>query len=155
MARAVTHRCGEATIGDDDIAALLRRMRVVAIVGASPDPCRPSHEVMGFLQRRGVRCLPVNPRAAGDVILGETVFASLAELPAPVDLVDVFRNSREAGQAVDAAIAARQRLGLRAVWLQLGVRDDQATRRAEDAGLIAVQDRCLAIEISRLLDGSR
>jgi hypothetical protein len=131
---------------DATIRRLLESARVIAVVGASPKPGRASGGVMRFLQGRGYRCLPVNPQFAGQLINGETVYADLAALPGPVDLVDVFRNSEAAGAAVDAAIAA----GAPAVWLQLGVVNEAAAARARAAGLTVVMDRCPAIEIPRL-----
>ncbi|MCE2390453.1 MAG: CoA-binding protein [Proteobacteria bacterium] len=116
------------------------------MVGASPRPERDSHEVMHYLQHRGYRVIPVNPSCAGARILGETVYANLDEVPEPIDLVDVFRNSDAAGEAVDQAIA----VGAGAVWLQLGVIDEPAAERARSAGLEVVMDRCPAIEIPRL-----
>ena len=128
------------------IRRVLTRARTIAMVGASPRPERDSHEVMHYLQRRGYRVIPVNPSCAGERILGETVYASLDEVPEPIDLVDVFRNSDAAGEAVDQAIA----VGAGAVWLQLGVIDEPAAERARSAGLEVVMDRCPAIEIPRL-----
>ncbi len=136
---------------DAELRTLLAATRKVAVIGASPNSFRASYEVMAFLQGRGLRCYPVNPHAVGDHILGEAVFGSLAEVPGPVDIADVFRNNDVAGAAVDEAIAEVKRLSLRCVWLQLGVRDDGATARAARTGLIAVQDRCLAIEYARLI----
>lgn len=140
-----------AVATDAELRALLAGARSVAIVGASPNPYRPSSEIMGFLQARGIRCYPVNPAATGQRILGEEVASRLADLLGPVDIVDVFRNSAVAGEAVDAAIAEAERLSLRCVWLQLGVRDDVAMARATAAGLIAVQNRCILIEYARLV----
>ena len=131
---------------DAQLRAILEGARVIAVVGASPRPERASHEVMTFLQSRGYRCIPVNPAAREAEILGEKVYASLAEIPEPVDLVDVFRRSEQAGAVVDEAIA----IGARGVWMQLEVRDDDAAARAERAGLACVMDRCPKIEISRL-----
>ena len=101
---------------------------------------------MAYLQRHGYRAIPVNPNAAGDTILGEACYASLADVPEPIDMVDIFRRSQLAGAAVDAAIA----IGAKAVWMQLEVRDDEAAARAEAAGLKVVMNRCPAIEIPRL-----
>jgi predicted CoA-binding protein len=101
---------------------------------------------MAYLQRRGYRTVPVNPNAASDTINGERCYASLAEVPEPIDMVDVFRRPEAAGAAVGDAIA----VGAKIVWMQLGVRDDAAAARAEAAGLKVVMNRCPAIEIPRL-----
>lgn len=134
---------------EDTIRRILTDARTIAVVGWSPKPDRPSHGVAAFLARRGYRVIPVNPGQAGQEALGATVRASLAEVAekdGPVDMVDVFRRSEEAGAVVDEAIA----IGAKAVWLQLGVTDDAALARARAAGLMAVQNRCPAIEIPRL-----
>ena len=125
---------------------ILTSVRTIAIVGASPRPNRASHRVMHFLQRHGYRAIPVNPFAAGGDILGERVYANLAEIGEAIDMVDIFRRSEAAGAVVDDAIA----IGAKAVWMQLDVRDDAAARRAEAQGLKVVMDRCPAIEIPRL-----
>lgn len=132
---------------DDDIAHILQHTRTVAVVGLSPKPHRESFIVARFLQAHGWRIVPVNPAAGVAELLGETVYPTLeaAAQAHAIDLVDVFRNSDEAGAVVDAAIA----IGARAVWLQLGVVDDDACARARAAGLRAVQDRCPKIEIAR------
>lgn len=131
---------------DELIREILNRTRVIAVVGASPRPERDSHEVMAFLQERGYRCIPVNPVAREPEILGEKVYASLADVPESIDLVDVFRRSEDAGTVVDEAVA----VGARAVWMQLGVRDDAAAERGEAAGVAVVMDRCPKIEMPRL-----
>ena len=125
---------------------ILTGVRIIAVVGASPRPHRPSHGVMRFLQRHGYRAIPVNPNAAGGDILGEKVYARLADIPGPVDMVDIFRRSALAGAAVDEAIA----IGAKAVWMQLDVHDAAAAARAEARGIKVVMDRCPAIEIPRL-----
>jgi predicted CoA-binding protein len=125
---------------------ILTSVRTIAVVGASPRPHRPSHGVMRFLQRHGYRAIPVNPFAAGGEILGERVYARLAEIPAPVDMADIFRRSELAGAAVDEAIA----IGAKAIWMQLDVIDEAAASRAEAKGIKVVMDRCPAIEIPRL-----
>jgi uncharacterized protein len=129
---------------DDVIREILGTPRTVAVVGCSPRPERDSHEIAALLQRRGHRMIPVNPGA--DEILGETCYPSLAAVPTPVDMVDVFRRSTEAGAVADEAIA----IGAKVLWLQLGVIDEAAARRAQAAGLIVVMDRCPAIEYRRL-----
>ena len=125
---------------------ILTGVRTIAVVGASPRPGRPSYRVMAYLQRRGYRAIPVNPNAAGGTIHGETCYASLAEVPEPIDMVDVFRRSEFVTRVVDEAIAA----GAKVVWMQLGVGDDAAAARAEARGLKIVMNRCPAIEIPRL-----
>jgi predicted CoA-binding protein len=131
---------------DAYIRDILRRTRTIAVVGASPDWNRPSYFVMKYLQRKGFRMIPVNPRATGQEILGEPVAASLADIAEPVDMVDIFRNSKAAGPITDEAIA----IGAETVWMQIGVRNDAAAERATNAGLAVVMDRCPKIEYSRL-----
>ncbi len=131
---------------DQVIIATLRNARTIAVVGASPKPHRASHGVMRFLQGKGYRCIPVNPGHAGEILLGETVRAKLADIPVPVDLVDVFRNAAAAGPVVDEAIA----IGAKAVWMQLDVVNEAAAERGRRAGLTVIMDRCPAIEWGRL-----
>lgn len=131
---------------DEDIRALLEEARTIAMVGASDRPNRPSNGVMLLLQRHGYRVIPVNPRITGEHIYGEFVFRDLDQIGVPIDIVDVFRKSEDAGAVVDAAIAA----GAKAVWMQLDVIDHAAAARADAAGLKVVMDRCPAIEIRRL-----
>jgi predicted CoA-binding protein len=130
---------------DDEIRTILTQTRRIAVVGASDKPWRPSHGVFGFLVRQGFDATPVNPLVAGRAIHGRTVVATLAEA-APLEMVDVFRASANAGEVVDEAI----RLGARTVWLQLGVIDEAAAARARTAGLTVVMDRCPVIEFRRL-----
>ena len=130
---------------DDEIRDILLTTRHIAVVGASDRPARPSFGVSGFLVDRGYAITPVNPGIAGRTLHGSTTVARLAEA-APLDMVDVFRRSQDAGAVVDEAI----RLGARTVWLQLGVTDDAAGERARAAGLRFVQDRCPVIEWRRL-----
>jgi predicted CoA-binding protein len=131
---------------DDDVRAILTGTGVWAVVGCSPDPGRDSHRIAALLRSRGYRVIPVNP--AVDRVLGERCYPSLTDIPAEegVEVVDVFRRSEHAGGHVDEAIA----IGAKAVWLQLGVIDEQAIDRARAAGLRAVMDRCPAIELPRL-----
>jgi predicted CoA-binding protein len=131
---------------DAEIADLLSSIRTIALVGASDRPDRPSYDVMKFLQDHGYRVLPVNPSITGEHIHGEFVWRELSEIGDRIDMVDIFRRSADAGDAVDQAIAA----GAKAVWMQLGVVNDVAAMRAEAAGLKVVMDRCPKIEIARL-----
>jgi predicted CoA-binding protein len=134
------------TYPDPYLRDILTGVRTIAVVGASPQRGRPSHRVMAYLQRRGYRAIPVNPNAAGGTIHGETCYATLAEIPEPIDMVDIFRRAETAGEVVDEAIA----IGAKVVWMQLGVRDDDAAVRAEARGIKVVMNRCPAIEIPRL-----
>lgn len=131
---------------DADIKALLEGARTIALVGASDRPDRPSYRVMAMLQEHGYRVIPVNPQITGEHLHGEFVFRELAQIGEPIDIVDIFRRPLAAGEAVDAAIA----VGAKAVWMQLGVINQDAAARAEAAGLKVVMDRCPAIEIPRL-----
>ena len=134
---------------DDHLRAVLTSVRSVAVIGASPKPDRPSHSVTAFLVRRGLKVFAVNPGHAGTVIGGAMTCASLADLPQPVDMVDVFRRSAFLPDIVDAVLAMT--VLPRVLWTQLGVRDDRAAARAEAAGLIVIQNRCPAIELPRLM----
>lgn len=131
---------------DEDIAELLDNARIIAMVGASDRPDRAAFHVMEFLQDHGYRVIPVNPRITGEHVHGEYVWRELNQIGAPIDIVDIFRNSSEAGAVVDDAIA----IGAKAVWMQLGVIDEAAAARAEAAGLKVVMDHCPKIEIARL-----
>ncbi len=135
---------------DSKIRRILREVATIAMVGASPTWNRPSYFAMKYLQAKGFRVIPVNARAAGQEILGEKVYASLAEAPGPIDMVQIFRNAEAAGPITDEAIAAAGDKGIRVVWMQLTVRNDAAARRAEAAGLEVVMDRCPKIEYGRL-----
>jgi predicted CoA-binding protein len=131
---------------DDEIADLLMNARTIALVGASDRPDRASNGVMKFLQGRGYRVFPVNPTITGERIHGEYVWRGLHQIGEPIDIVDIFRNSEAAGEAVDEAIA----VGAKSVWLQLGVINPDAAERAEAAGLKVVMNRCPKIETMRL-----
>lgn len=135
---------------DETLRTILRQTRTIAMVGASPSWVRPSNFAMKYLQGKGYRVIPVNPAAAGQEILGERVYSALADVPGPVEMVDVFRTSAAAGTAVDDAIAVKDRLGIRFIWMQLGVRNDAAAERARAAGLEVIMDRCVKIEYGRL-----
>ena len=119
------------------IETILNECRTIAVVGLSSNPMRPSYNVAGYLQRNGYRIIPVNPNETE--VLGERAYASLADVPDKIDLVDIFRRSEEAGHHVDEAI----RLGAKAVWMQDDVIDEAAARRAIEAGLMVVMDDCI------------
>jgi predicted CoA-binding protein len=130
----------------DDLSSLLTRVRTIALVGASEKPHRPSHDVMAYLQRQGYRVIPVNPRLAGQSLLGETVYRSLSDLPGPVDMADLFLAPERTDAVIDEAIA----LGIPALWLQIGVINPAGAARASNAGLTVVMDRCPKQDIPRL-----
>jgi uncharacterized protein len=120
----------------EEIKQIIDEHKVIAVVGLSANPMRPSHGVARYMQREGYRIIPVNPSETE--ILGEKCYAKLSDIPHKIDLVDIFRRSEEAGKIVDEAIE----IGAKSVWLQEGVIDYEAVKRAEDAGLTAVTDRC-------------
>ena len=131
---------------DEDIRELLVDARTVAVFGCSDRPDRPSYGVAAFLQHHGFRMLPVNPQITGEHVHGEYVWRELGQIGVPIDIVDIFRRPIAAGEAVDQAIA----VGAKAVWMQLGIVNEEAAARAEAAGLKVVMDRCTKIEIMRL-----
>lgn len=135
---------------DDFIKGILQETKVIAMVGASEKPQRDSYHVMAFLQSKGYRVIPINPGLAGKQLHGETIYASLKDIPQEVtgriDMVDLFRNSDAVLAPVQDAIA----IGAKTVWMQLGVINDEAAKLARDAGLKVVMNRCPAIEIPRL-----
>lgn len=131
---------------DSYLRKILRECKTIAMVGASANWNRPSYFAMKYLLDRGYRVIPVNPAVAGQEIMGQKVYAALAELPAKADMVDIFRNSEAAGPITDEAIAH----GAKVVWMQLGVVNEAAAKRAEAAGLRVVMNRCPKIEHSRL-----
>src|SRR5437899_5991155 len=131
---------------DAQLRAILQRVKTIAMVGASSNWNRPSYFVMKYLQGKGYRVIPVNPGIAGQSLLGEKVYASLRDIPAPVDMVDVFRAPREAPAIVKDAIA----IGAKVVWMQLGIRNDEAAAAAEKAGIEVIMNRCPKIEFGRL-----
>ena len=131
---------------------ILQQYRHVAIVGISADQYRPSHFVAIYLQAEGYDIIPINPRYAGQTILGKRVYATLAEAQAAgeqIEVVDVFRRAEDVPPIADDAIA----IGARVLWLQLGIRNDEAARRAQEAGLTVVQNRCMKIEHARFFGG--
>jgi len=132
-------------LDDATIRRILTDTRRIAVVGASPRPVRPSNEVLHFLVRRGYEVTGVNPGIAGRSLHGRPVVGRLEEA-APLDMVDLFRNSRHVGPVVDKAI----RLGAKTVWMQLGVIDEDAAARARAEGITVVMDRCPVIEVRRL-----
>jgi predicted CoA-binding protein len=134
------------TYADSYLSDILASVKTIALVGASTNWNRPSYFVMKYLQSKGFRVIPVNPGVAGEQLLGETVYARLEDIPEPVDMVDVFRNAEAAGPVTDSAIAIHARI----VWMQIGVRNDEAAARAEQAGLKVVMNRCPKNEYMRL-----
>jgi predicted CoA-binding protein len=132
------------------IARILRSVKTIAMVGASPNEMRPSYFAMKYLLDKGFKIIPVNPGVAGQDILGQRVYARIADIPPPVDMVDIFRNSAAAGPVTDEAIAEKDRLGLKVLWMQLGVINEDAAKRAEAAGLTVIMNRCPKIEYGRL-----
>lgn len=130
----------------DQIRAILENVRTIALVGASEKTHRPSHEVMEFMQQHGYRMIPVNPRLAGQKVLGEAVYADLASLPEPVDMVELFLASERTDAIIDQAIA----LQVPVIWLQIGVINEAGAARAEAKGLTFVMDKCPKQEIPRL-----
>lgn len=133
---------------DDDLRKILTEVKVIALVGWSPNPDRPSNYVAAYMVSKGYRVIPVNPGQVGKIVGGEVVRASLSDITDHVDMVDIFRRSQDAGAVVDEAL--RVLPGLKVVWMQLGVEDAIAAKRARVAGVGVVMNRCPAIEIPRL-----
>ena len=130
---------------DAEIDELLRTAKTIAVVGASDRPDRASYGVMKFVQDRGYRTIPVNPRITGEHVHGEYIWRELAQIGEPIDIVNIFRKSEDVGPVIDEAIAA----GAKAVWMQLGISNAEAAAQAEAAGLKVVEDKCLKIELAR------
>lgn len=146
MERLLTMHNDHDDYSDDYIREILRQTRTIAIVGASSRKTRPSYFAMKYLQKKGFRIIPVNPKEANNLILGELTYSNLMEISDEVDMVDIFRNSDAAGAITDQAIS----LGVKTVWMQLGVRNDEAAARAEAANIRVVMNRCPKIEYGRL-----
>ena len=138
------------TYSDDLIAAILRDNTSVAMVGASANTSRPSYFAMKYMLGKGYRVVPVNATLVGQEILGQKVYATLADVPGPIGIVDIFRNSDAALEVTREAIAQKDRLGIRVIWMQLGVRNAQAAEEAEATGLQVIMNRCPKIEYGRL-----
>lgn len=135
-------------VSDQSIKTVLEQTRTIALIGASVKPERPSYRVLQFLLDKGYQVFPVNPGQAGNQLLGQTVYASLNDVPQPVDMVDIFRRSEDVGPIVEQAIAANAKT----VWMQLGVINQAAAEAATAASLTVIMDRCPAIEYPRLCD---
>lgn len=130
---------------EQQIKSILQQVKHIALVGASDKPHRASYGVMAYLLEQGYQVTPVSPKLAGQDLLGQKVYATLAEIPHPIDMVDVFRNSEAAYGAAEEAIAVNAKV----LWLQLGVINEQAEKLATEAGLQVVMDRCPKIDIPR------
>lgn len=129
-----------------DLQDIQHRTRTIALIGASNKPERPSYGVMKFLLSKGYTVYPVNPGLHGQEIQGQPVFVSLGECPAPVDMVDIFRNTEDAAAVIDEAIMLSHSLEIKTIWCQIGVTPHEAAARAKEANLTVVMDKCPAIE---------
>jgi uncharacterized protein len=139
-------RVNHDSYSDAYIGGILTSCRTFAFVGASPTQSRPSYFAMKYLMAKGYRVIPVNPGHAGKELLGQKIYASLADIEEPVDVVDMFRTPDAAPEIVREAIA----IGAKVMWMQLGIRNDEAAKMAEEAGLKVVMNRCPKIEYGRL-----
>jgi predicted CoA-binding protein len=135
---------------DDLLRGILSRIRTFAMVGASTQWRRPSFYAMKYLSKKGYRVIPINPARAGEEILGETVYGSIADYPGHLDMVDIFRTSEEAYEITEEVIANKDDKGIKVLWMQLTVRNDKAAELAEQAGLTVIMNRCPKIEFARL-----
>jgi predicted CoA-binding protein len=135
---------------DDLIKSILRSTKTIAMVGASGNDMRPSYFAMKYLLDKGFLVRPINPGLAGKEILGQPVYASLKDVPAPIDMVDIFRASDAAPGIVREALAEKDRLSLKTIWMQLGVINEEAAAMARAAGLTVIMDRCPKIEYGRM-----
>ena len=134
---------------DTLIKSILRSVKTIAMVGASGNEIRPSYFAMMYLLNKGYKVIPVNPGMVGKEILGQKVYASLKDVPAPVEVVDIFRESKYAPDIARAAVAEKDRLGVKVLWMQLSVISEEAEKIATDAGLTVIMDRCPKIEHGR------
>jgi uncharacterized protein len=134
---------------DDLIRTLLEDVKTIAVVGASPNPARPVYGVMQYLMRAGYRVIPVNPGQGGKEILGQRVYERLADIPEPIDLIDVFRRQDALAGVVDESLALSPKP--KAIWMQLDLRDDAAAAKAVAEGLTVIMDRCIKIDHAALL----
>ena len=136
---------------DDLIIGILESVKTIALVGASANSSRPSYRVMEYLLANGYTVYPVNPGLSGGELLGQTVYASIADVPSPCDMVDIFRKSEDAGKVCIEAIDLAPEKGFQVVWMQLGISNNDAAEQAREAGLVVVEDRCVKIEHERLM----
>ncbi len=143
MARPLIYR-------DDLLRDILKNIQTIAMVGASQKWIRPSRFTMKYLKEKGYRVIPVNPSQAGMTILGETVYASLSDIPDNFDMVDIFRTSAAAGGIVDETISLAKEKQISVIWMQLGVINKAARKKAKASGLHVIMDRCPKIEYARL-----
>ena len=135
---------------DKRLRQILKQVRTIAMIGASPNWVRPSNFAMKYLQGKGYRIIPVNPGHDGKEIHGEMTYACLSDIPGPIDMVDIFRSSEYAGRIADEVLGIYREKDIRVVWMQLGVRNDAAAGRLESAGLSVIMNRCPKIEYGRL-----
>lgn len=135
---------------DDLIKSILRNNRFIAMIGASGNEMRPSYFAMKYLLDKGFRVRPVNPGLAGKTILNQEVYGALKDVPGPIEIVDIFRAAEFAPKIVEEAIAEKDRLGIKVIWMQLGVINEEAAKTAEAAGFTVIMDRCPKIEYGRL-----
>jgi len=134
---------------DELIKSILRENRFIAMIGASGNEMRPSYFAMKYMLDKGYRVRPVNPGLTGKTILNQEVYACLKDVPAPIEIVDIFRGAEFAPKIVAEAIAEKDRLGIKVIWMQLGVISEEAAAMAEAAGLTVIMDRCPKIEYGR------
>ena len=137
------------TYPDSLIKSILRSVKTIAMVGASANDIRPSYFAMMYLLNKGYKVIPVNPGAVGKTILGQKVYASLKDVPAPIDMVDIFRETQHAPEIAREAVAEKDRLGIKVLWMQLGVISGEAEKIGKDADLTVVMNRCPKIEHGR------